>query len=176
MLSVSEAFPGSPSVSTEPLAPGPGNKDWQAWFRVQLVPGNRVSTGKALGRSSGSGFLFWGVKPSASWLYFFTWDAQIGKWRNWKGPEHLDFCICGHATYFCGPMQVLDIIDRSVNSPPKQFSNHSVATSFRNGLNSVFIGSHLSFNWCMSSWLGEAGAATPANQKYMRRTCWMKSS
>lgn len=34
VLSVSEAFPGSPSGSTESRALEPGNKGWQAWFGV----------------------------------------------------------------------------------------------------------------------------------------------
>lgn len=47
VLNISEAFPGSPSVSMEPWAQGPGNKDWQVWFRVLLVAGNSLSSGKA---------------------------------------------------------------------------------------------------------------------------------
>ncbi|KAI9542460.1 hypothetical protein NQZ68_019142 [Dissostichus eleginoides] len=47
VLSVSVAFSSGPSVSAEPRALGPGNKDWQARIRVQLVPGNGLSSGQA---------------------------------------------------------------------------------------------------------------------------------
>lgn len=99
VLSVSEVFPGSPSASTEPRALGPGNTEWQAWFRVQLAPGNMLSNGKVCWWIS----VLVKPKTSSSRLWALTAatpppdrprSESVGTAR-WL--THRDLCICARA-------------------------------------------------------------------------------